>query len=107
DVLVELVLDGPRRGDMGEQGLGNAATAFLLVDDRLAELDTLATDIDIPWSLDQGSHVAIALATEGAISIAVATGVSGRPSSCPTHAGLFIRHAVSLTRPSRTSRAGI
>ena len=43
--------------------LGAAAFA-LLVEDRLAELDALAADVDVARSFDQRADVAIALATE-------------------------------------------
>src|SRR5262249_59566895 len=66
--------------------------------------DALATDIDVPRSFDERSDVAVALATKGAIGVSVTAGVSGRPSSAPTHAGVFIRHAVSsLAPPGLTS----
>ena len=66
DVLVQLGDDLPRRGDLAEQRLGGAAAAALLFEDRLAEIDALAADVDVAGSLDQRADVAIALAAEGA-----------------------------------------
>ena len=38
----------------------------LLFEDRLAEVDTLAADVNVAGSFDQRADVAIALSTEGA-----------------------------------------
>ncbi len=55
----------PRRGDLGEQLLAGAAAAAFLFEDRLAQVDALAADVDVAGPFDQRSDVAIALATEG------------------------------------------
>ena len=68
-VGVELVLDLPRGRDVGEQRLGHTATTPLLVEDRLAELDAFAADVDISGAFDQRADVAEALAAEGAIGV--------------------------------------
>src|SRR5262249_8036687 len=94
-ILIELVLDGSRRGDMREQRFGNAPPPLLLIDDRLAKIDALATDINISRSFDQRTNVAIALATKRAIGIAVPPGVPGGPSSSASRAGILGRHALS------------
>src|SRR5439155_2471415 len=60
DVLVELVLDGAGRRDVGDDALGDVAAAFFLVDDRLAQLDALAADVDIAGPFDQGADVPVA-----------------------------------------------
>ena len=87
------------RRDVGEEGLGNAAAAFLLVDDRLAELDTFAADVDVARSFDQGADVAVALAAEGAIGVAVPPGAARGSPPSSRHARVFVRHAVFLARP--------
>ena len=57
DVLVELILDGAGGRDVGDGLLGDAAAfAFLLVDDRLAELDAFAADVDVAWAFDEGTR---------------------------------------------------
>ena len=48
-----------------EQGLARAAAAALLFEDRLAEVDALAADVNVAGALDQRADVAVALATEG------------------------------------------
>ncbi len=66
DVLVELGHDLPRRGDIVEQRFAGSAAAALLFEDRLAEIDAFAADVDVARSLDQRADVAIALAAKGA-----------------------------------------
>ena len=96
DVLVQLVLDGAGRGDVGEEGLGGAAAALLLVDDRLAQLDAFAADVDIARPLDQGTDVAVALTAKGTVGIAIAPAVARRPPPAGPCAGVFVAHAFSL-----------
>src|SRR5262249_15126865 len=67
DVLVELILDVAGRRDVREQGLGDSTAAFLLIDDRLAELDAFAADEYVARSFDQWTDVAIAFAAKGAV----------------------------------------
>ena len=64
DVLVELGDDLPRRGNLAEQRLAGPAPASLLFEDRLAQVDALAADVDVARAFDQRPHVAVALATE-------------------------------------------
>ena len=71
-ILVELLFDIAWRGDVIEQRLGAAAPAFLLVDDRLAQLDAFATDVNVARSFDQRPDVAVTLAAKRAISVALA-----------------------------------
>ena len=78
DVLVKLLLDGARRGNMAERRTGAAAFALFLVDDRLAKLHALAADIDIAGTLDERADVAETLSAEGAECVAVPPGVAGR-----------------------------
>src|SRR5262249_43407613 len=78
-----------------EQGLGAAAAPLLLVDDRLTQLDALAADIDVARTFDERADVAVALAAEGTVGVAVPPGAAGRPSSRPAGARVFRRHAIS------------
>ena len=66
DVLVQLPHDVPRRGDFHEGLFAAPAAAPLLLEDRLAQVDALAADVDVAGPLDQGPYVAIALAAKGA-----------------------------------------
>ena len=59
--------------------LEHAAAPLLLVDDRLAQLDALAADVDVARALDEGADVAVAFAAEGTVGVAVAAGIPGRP----------------------------
>ena len=85
------------RGDgmFGERLLGGAAAALLLVDDRLAQLDALAADVDVAGALDEGADVAVALAAERAVGVAVAAGGAGglRPPVSPV-----VRSAIRAPR---------
>ncbi len=63
-VFVQLRDDFPRRGHLSEKLLIGAAAAPLLLEDRLAQFDALAADIDVAWPFDQGTNVSIALATK-------------------------------------------
>ena len=47
-----------------EELLARAAAALFLVEDRLAEVDALAADVDVAGPFDQRADVAIALAAE-------------------------------------------
>jgi hypothetical protein len=64
DVLVKARDDLSRTGDLGEQLLARTTAFAFLVQDRLAELDALATDIDVARSFDQGSDISITFTTE-------------------------------------------
>ena len=64
DVFVELRRRSRAAWGCGEELLGRAAAAPLLVEDRLAQLDALAADVNVAGSFDQRADVAIALATE-------------------------------------------
>src|SRR4051794_34753917 len=68
-VLIELHLDLARRGDVGEERLGHSPTPPLLVEDRLAELDALAANIDVARPFDERPDVAVTLAAERAIGV--------------------------------------
>ena len=68
-VGVELFLDLARGGNIGEERLGHAPPPPLLVEDRLAELDALAADVDVARAFDERADVAVALAAERAIGV--------------------------------------
>src|SRR5205085_1399878 len=107
DVLIELLLDGARRGDVGEGRPGAGAAAFLLVDDRLAQLDALAADVHVAGSLHERADLTVILAAEGAVGVAVAAGPglgSPTPAAC---ARVFRGHAVSFSgQPGPLGRRG-
>src|SRR5262249_48042548 len=106
-VLIELLLDGARRGDVGEEGLGDAAAAFFLIDDRLTELDALATDVDVAGSLDKGADIAVALAAERTVGIAVPSGAAGcRSLASAARSRVFRCHAISFV-DSRSCSGGL
>src|SRR5262249_36651351 len=101
DVQVQLVLDGAGRRDVGQQRPGTAAAALRLLDDRLAQLDALAADVHVAGPFDERPDVAVALATEGAIGVAIAAGVAGRLAPASARARVFGRHAISLVTSAR------
>jgi hypothetical protein len=63
-IFVQLLDDLAWRWHLGEQLLTCASPPPFLLEDRLAQLDALATDVNVPRSLDQWPHVAIAFAAE-------------------------------------------
>src|SRR5262249_15961997 len=106
-VKVELFLDLARRRNVGEKCLGHASPLPLLVEDLLAQLDTIAADVHVARPLHQGADIAIALAAEGAISILlwaarvarahVATAISSPPSGATSSDVLTRWHTFSLS----------
>ena len=82
-----------------------AAAAFLLVEDRLAELDALAADVDVAGPFDERADVAVALAAERAVGIAVAARTAG---GSPSAAAFSFSggHAVSCTPSNCMYEAG-
>src|SRR5205085_5853023 len=64
DVLIELRDDLAGRGNAGEERLSGAAAALFLFQDRLAQVDTLAADVNVAGPFDERANVAVALATE-------------------------------------------
>src|SRR5208283_4306312 len=93
---IELFLDGARRGYVGEERLGAAPPPLLLIDDRLTQLDALAADIDVAGAFHEGADLAIALAAEGTVGVAVAPGAPGGLAPPSPSARVFRRHAVSF-----------
>ena len=51
-------------GMLGEELLAGAAAALLLFEDRLAEVDALAADVNVAGPFHQRPHVAITLAAK-------------------------------------------
>ena len=95
-------------GMLVNRRLGDAAAAFLLVDDRLAQLDALAADVDVARPFDEGADVAVALAAEGTVGVAVAPGVPAaglRPPLPCTR--VFRRHAISFLHSGPNLRSGV
>src|SRR5208337_544177 len=69
DIGVELVLDFARSRNISEERLGDTPAAPLLVEDRLAELDAFAADVDISGTFHQRADVTKAFATERAVGV--------------------------------------
>jgi hypothetical protein len=63
-VFVEMRNDFTRSGNLRKELFAGSAPASFLFEDRLAELDAFAADIDIAGPFDQGSYIAIALSTK-------------------------------------------
>jgi hypothetical protein len=78
-ILVEFVLDGARRRNVGEECFRSAAAALFLVDDRLAEFDALAADVHVARAFHERADIAVALAAKRAIGVAIAPGAARRP----------------------------
>ncbi len=65
-ILIEMTDDFSWSRNLRERLLARAAATALLVEDRLAQIDTLAADVDVTWTLYQGTNVAITFPTERA-----------------------------------------
>jgi hypothetical protein len=63
-VLVQVFDQFPRCGNLIEQGLAGPPPAALLLEDRLAEVDTFTANVNVAWSFDQWADIAVALAAE-------------------------------------------
>src|SRR5262245_36584620 len=70
DELIELSADGFRGRHGRGTSCGATATAFLLVDDRLAKLDAPAADVDLTRPFNQGADVPVVFATKRAVGVA-------------------------------------
>ena len=87
-------------GNLGEELLAGAAPAALLLENRLAQLDALAADVDVAGSFDQRANVAIALAAKR--TKCVLLGGAAAPAAAvnvPTGG-----HANSFPRPTSNGR---
>ena len=110
DVLIEPGDHLAWRGDLGEGLLAGAAAAPLLLEDRLAEIDALAADVDVAGALDQRSDVAIALATErteGVFLGGAATPSSGIEVPSRGHTHSFPQSARRGRAPQGPPQAGM
>jgi len=63
-MLVELRHDIAWRRNVAEQGFRSTAAALFLFQDGLAQVDALATDVNIAGALDERAYVAITFATK-------------------------------------------
>jgi hypothetical protein len=52
--------------DLAERELAGASPAALLIEDRLAEVNTLAADIYVAGAFDEGADIAVTLSAERA-----------------------------------------
>ena len=62
--------------------LGTPRRLPLLVEDRLAELDAFAADVDVAGTFHQGANVAIALAAERAVGVFLGAARCSRGHAC-------------------------
>lgn len=91
-VLVELRDDFPGRRDLTEQLLALTPPSLLLFEDRLAEINAFAADVDISGTFDQWADVPVALATERTEGILL-----GRSSAAASAQFLSTRHKYSFS----------
>jgi hypothetical protein len=98
DIPIKLGHDLAGRGDAVEERLGAAAAALLLVQDRLAQVDALATDVNVAGPLDERTYVAVALAAEGAEGVLF----RGARATTPSAQIFSCGHVVSF-RPATAS----
>jgi hypothetical protein len=98
DVAIELRHDFARRRNAVKQRFGAAAAALFLVQNRLAQFDALATDVNIARPLDERTNVAVALAAERAEGVLFGRAGATTPSAQILSCG----HVVSF-RPATTS----
>ena len=68
-VFIELADEFPGRGNAIEQLFARSPPASFLFQNRLAELDAFAADVNVAGSFDQRSDVAITFAAERAKSV--------------------------------------
>ena len=64
DIFVQLCNDFARRGNLAEELLAATTKSLFLLKNRLAQLNTFATDVDVTWTFHQWSNVAIAFAAK-------------------------------------------
>jgi hypothetical protein len=68
-ILVQVLDDLPGSWNIVEQRGARTAPTLLLVKNRLAQLDALSTDVDVTWTFDERSNVAITLPTKRTESV--------------------------------------
>ena len=69
DVFVEVAGDFARRGHLVEQFARRPAAAALLVENRLAQLDALAADVNVVGTFNQRTDFAVTLAAKRTIGV--------------------------------------
>src|SRR5262245_18385391 len=94
-VTVELVLDGARRRDARNRRPATATTAFLLVDNRLAQFYAFAADVDVAGPFDERPDVAMTLAAERAVCIPFPAHAPLRFAASGISAISVVRHDLS------------
>ena len=60
-ILIKVLNDHSRRGNLGEERLRGATPTLLLVENRLAQLDALSTNVDVTGTFNEWSHIAVTL----------------------------------------------
>src|SRR5205823_1249582 len=95
-ILIESVFDLAGSGDVRDERFGSAAAALFLVYDALTQLDAFAADVDVARSFDERADVAVALATERTVGVAV-TDRSARGAASGPGVSVFRSHRVSCT----------
>ncbi len=97
-VGIKLILDFPGSRDIREERFGNTPPAPFLVENRLAELNAFATDVDIAGTFDERTDVAETLAAKRAIGVFLGPARRARGHACP---------AVPLAPAPRTTPSDI
>ena len=64
-ILIQVADDLAGGRNLGKRLFARPAAAAFLIQDRLAQVDALAAGVDVAGAFDQGTDVAITLATEG------------------------------------------
>jgi hypothetical protein len=64
DIFVKMGDNFARSRDVCKQLFGSAPSPSLLIEDRLAEFNTIPADVDITWAFYQGTDVPVAFPTE-------------------------------------------
>jgi hypothetical protein len=81
--MIELRYDLAWRRDLGEELFLSPAPLPFLVEDRLAEFDTLAADVHVPWSFDQRTDIAITLTAERTEGVLLRGATASRACQIP------------------------
>ena len=85
-----------------KSGLVRAAAALLLLEDRLAQVDALAADVNVARPFDERADVAVALATERTEGVFL----RGAGATTPSAQILSCGHGHSFRFPRRLLRGG-
>jgi hypothetical protein len=73
DVAVEVFDDFSRCGDIGKESFRVSSASMLLFENRLAQLDALAADVDVVGSFDKRADLTVALSAERTTGVLFAT----------------------------------